>query len=131
MARTKPESLAGNTRSVKHGIDAFRTRGPGRLQDPASIERYSELKRLLATQPGREDLRIELGARAFLLVEMGFSELHRVYETGGDLWESPVIRRYATFLAECRRILSDWPDSEQALESANVIMDMLNNDKDS
>jgi len=113
--------------SRTHGIYSLRDSGPKTL-DPVQIERYSELKQLVKTHPGRIELREELAARAALLVDLGFSELIKTASDGQSVWDSPVIRRMGTYMAELRRILDSFPANDNQQSANEIIQELMAND---
>ena len=110
-----------------HGMRGLEISGPKSL-DSAKYDRLSDLRRIVATHPGRQELRQELAARVALLVEIGFHELVKTHEDGKSIWESPVIGRYSTYLAELRRVLETFPADDIPASASDVITQALSND---
>ena len=123
-----PRNQRNNENAKRHGIRQFEDRGPARLTDPAQIERFAELKRMVKSEPGRIELRQELAARAALLVDLGFSELIRTNEAGKSIWNTPTIKRMGTYMAELRRLLDSFPADDELTASADKIIEMMHND---
>ena len=78
--------------------------------DPKLVKRLDELRVLMDTEPGRRDLRVELGARVALIVELGIAEIGRQMEQqGSDLFDTSVIHKLGTYVNTLSRMLRDWP----------------------
>lgn len=105
----------------KHGIYAFRDRGPDALIEPQQVSSLAELRELVRTQPGRDALRQEMTARVALICYMGFSELKNWADDGKPIWESPMIRRAATWMAELRRLLDTFPPEKEAIDITEIL----------
>ena len=110
-----------------HGIHAFEKRGEDAL-DPPRIERLSELRQIMAEEPGRQDYRLELTARMALICELGFSHLKLQAEAGEDIWEGGIIRRLATYVAETRRLLDSCGDQLPPGSAAEIIAQAIKRD---
>ena len=94
----------------KHGIRALELSGPDSLEvEPEKVAALHELREMVRSEPGRRDLREELTARVALIVEMGFGELIKWTDQGRPLFQSPVIKRASTWVAELRRLLDSFP----------------------
>lgn len=123
----------GNKAARKHGIRALEDAGPKSLE-PQQVGRLQELRQLVRTHPGRMELRIELTARAALIVDLAMSELTRHADSGESIFDSMVIKRGGTWFAELRRLLADFPeDSSDHAELAHiytVIQEAEDNDND-
>jgi hypothetical protein len=103
----------------KHGIYAFRDRGEDSLT-AENIKSLRDLRELVKTKPGREELRRELTARVATICWMGFGELQKAGKQG-NLWNSPVIRRAATWVAELRRLLDSFPDDSDVIDAEMIL----------
>jgi hypothetical protein len=51
---------------------------------------------------------------------MGFGELQKAGKQG-NLWNSPVIRRAATWVAELRRLLDSFPDDSDVIDAEMIL----------
>jgi hypothetical protein len=105
--------------SRKHSIYAFSDRGAEALSTE-NVNSLNDLRELVKTHPGREELRRELTARVALVCYMGFSELSNDAQKG-SIWESPVIKRAATWVAELRRLLDSYPDDLNVIDAESVL----------
>lgn len=103
----------------KHGLYAFRDRGEDSLT-AENISSLHDLRELVKTRPGRNELRMELTARLAMICWIGFSELQKEGATG-NLWTSPVIRRAATYIAELRRLLDSFPDDADIIDAGMIL----------
>ncbi len=103
-----------------HGIHGFEKRGEDAL-DPQGVDRLSELRQLLAEEPGRKDYRLELTARMALICELGFAHLQKKAEAGEEIWEGGIIRRLATYVAETRRLIATFNDELPPGSAAEII----------
>ncbi|MCI0398228.1 MAG: hypothetical protein L0322_25310 [Chloroflexi bacterium] len=116
--------------AVKHGIHAFEARGPLALDD-GRLSRLAELRQMVRSHPGRMELREELTARTALIVDLAMSELITTHEAGKSIWESPVIKRAGTYLAELRRLLDSFPPEKSQGSAADIIGQIIENGRDS
>ncbi len=112
----------------KHGVHSFKNRGENAL-DPTKKERLSELRRLLAEEPGRQEYRLELTARMAMICELGFSHLGEQEAAGVEIWEGGIIRRLATYVAETRRLMDSCEDQLPQGSAAEFIAKMLKNER--
>ncbi len=112
----------------KHGIYAFENRGEDAL-DPPRIERLSELRQMLAEEPGRQEYRLELTARMALICDLGFSHLKLQAEAGEEIWEGGIIRRLATYVAETRRLLDSCGDQLPPGSAAEIIAKVIKSER--
>jgi hypothetical protein len=110
----------------KHGIYAFRDRGEDSLT-VENIKSLHDLRELVKSQPGREELRKELTARVATICWMGFGELQKAGQAG-HLWTSPVVKRAATWVAELRRLLDSFPDDSDVID-AEMVLETLEKEK--
>lgn len=107
--------------SSKHLVHSFERRGTEAL-DPQRINRLDELRQMLSDAPGRVALRRELAARMILISEMGFAHLKQQAENGENFWESGVIRRLGSYVAESRRLLDSFEDDTIRGTAADIII---------
>ena len=108
--RDPPPPQYGNNHARKHGVNSLLNSGPDKLTDPVKITRMAELRQLVKSEPGRQEIRAELTARMALLCDLGFSYLGQQVEVedGADIWSLDVIKRLATYTAETRRLLDSF-----------------------
>ena len=114
-----PPAPEGNSRARKHGVDSLLNSGPDKLADPTQITRMAELRQLVKTEPGRQEIRAELTARMALLTALGFSYLAQQVEAGADIWSLDVIKRLATYTAETRRLLDSFSELPVGFSAEN------------
>lgn len=112
----------------KHSIHAFESRGEEAL-NPSKINRLRELRQLLAEDPGRIEYRLELTARMALICELGFAHLKAKADAEEDIWESGVIRRLATYVAETRRLLDSCEDELPRSSATELIAQVIKGDR--
>ena len=74
-------------------------------------------------------MRRELTARVALICYMGFSELSNDAQEG-SIWESPVIKRAATWVAGLRRLLDSYPDDLNVIDAESVLLAVQDGYKD-
>ena len=110
--RDPPPPQYGNNHARKHGVNSLLNSGPDKLTDPVKITRMAELRQLVKSEPGRQEIRAELTARMALLCDLGFSYLGQQVEVeaGADIWSLDVIKRLATYTAETRRLLDSFTE---------------------
>jgi len=94
--------------NIKHGMGAVAARGRDAL-DPAEVQRLEDLRELLATEPGRIEVRQELAARVAIIVERGFQWLGANGEEHFAKGTGPLkyLGVYSGLLA---RLLDSWPE---------------------
>jgi hypothetical protein len=110
MTKNQTSFDPGNQAAKKHGIYAFEARGPQTLA-PEEVESLKELRALVKTEQGREELREEVTARLLVLVLKSFDEMAK--KRGPELWNTPVLARAGTYLAELRRWLETFPPEDR------------------
>ena len=107
--KDSPEAAArAGQKSRKHGMKAVEARGREAL-DPAEVQRLEDLRELLATEPGRMEVRGELAARVAIIVERGFQWLGVNGEEHFAKGTGPLkyLGVYSGLLA---RLLDNWPE---------------------
>ena len=112
-----------------HGIYAFQDRGEESLE-PANIGRLAELRRLVKTYRGRQELRQELFARTMLICDIAYGELRTTSEQGISIMENPVIRIASTWYALANRILDSFPEEDREGLSSDIIQQALDHEQD-
>ena len=106
-----------------HGVYAVRDRGDQAVVDPKQIARLADLRRMAKSHDGRQELKEELLSRVVLICDLGFSELHKTVESGKSIWETPSIKRLATYLAEARRLLDSFPKGDEKVVDAVTVLE--------
>ena len=120
--------VTGNNAARKHGIYAFKDRGEESLTIE-NVKSLHDLRELVKTNPGRQELRQELAARVALIVYLGFNEMQKDAESG-RLWRGPVIKSAATWVAELRRLLDSFPEDSDIIDANEVLNAVENGYKD-
>lgn len=121
MSRTERAQKAGQA-SKKHGAYAFESRGEAALE-PAEIASLQELRDLVRTEPGRQDVREEISARLIIVARKVFNDMELQLENP-NWWDSGVVKRGATWIAELRRWIESFPPE---FEAAMNVTEMLEN----
>ena len=112
MSYPKEAQRKGGEAGRKHGIDAMIARGSESLPRKKR-SRYAELRELAESNPGREEYRIELLAHLMMLLDLGWSELIKIADDGGNVYTSPVVARMGTFVNTTVRLLDSFPKAER------------------
>lgn len=128
MTKNQTSFEKGHTAAEKHGIHTFEARGVTALE-PGRLSRLAELRQLVKSQPGRLELREELTARCALIVDIAMSELVKTHEAGDSIWDSPVIKRAGTYLAEMRRLLDSFPPDDADNDVTDQIRRVIEHDR--
>ena len=121
MSRAERAQKAGQA-SKKHGAYAFESRGEAALE-PAEIASLQELRDLVRTEPGRQDVREEISARLIIVARKVFNDMELQLENP-NWWDSGVVKRGATWIAELRRWIESFPPE---FEAAMNVTEMLEN----
>jgi hypothetical protein len=100
----------GNTNAQTHGIHTFERKGPDAL-NPFEVDSLQELRALARTHEGRQAIREELLARLVIIDRKFFVDMQSKWNDP-RFWDSGVITRGGTYLAETRRLLDTFPDKE-------------------
>lgn len=104
--------------SRKHGIHAFESRGERALA-PAEVARLQELRNLVRTAPGRREIREEIVARLVVIARKVFNDMEQMAGSE-EWWESGVVKRGGTYLAELRRWLDTFPTQDGSQYDAEL-----------
>lgn len=112
-----------SAKKVKHGM---RLAAGGEYSlihvDPRLVKRLGELRELLATEPGRLDVRLELISRYAIIVELGMAEVGRAIDRGDDLFDTPVIAKLATYMNALQSAIDKFPDPlDEAIDVEAVL----------
>lgn len=112
-----------------HGAYALEHRGESALE-PGQKTRLQELKEQFMSEPGRVEYRRDLAAFLALIVELGGSDIRKIAESGGNIWQSSPISRMGTYLNSLIRLLDNWPNDHQPLNLSEHIMSNIGESKD-
>ena len=117
--------MDGKHIAEKHGIFAIEARGRTAL-DPAEVGRLEDLRELLASQPGRMQVRQELAARVVIIVERGFQWL----EANGDAHFAKgtgPLKYLGVYSGLLARLLDNWPNP---IEGARDVTELMQGGED-
>jgi len=114
----------GNTAAMTHGVSSLQTRAPADMS-PFDLDTLEELRQLVRTDAGRNDVKIEIVARLVLVARKFFSDALEGTK-GPRWWDSGVVGRGATYLAELRR----WLDTVPAEQKDYTLIEVLRGDTD-
>lgn len=129
MAKSGTSFTAGNTAARKHGIDALIERGPSTVE-PGRVGRLAELRQLVRTHPGRMELREEMAVRCAMICDIAFSEIVVARREGQPIFDTPVMKRAATWFAELRRTLDGFPAEGESGTAADIIRQAMGDEDD-
>lgn len=101
-----------------HGIHSLEDSGPKTLT-PAEIEDLRELRQLVKTEPGRQEIREEIVSRLVIIARKFFGDIATAAHEDRDFWASGVVARGGTYLAELRRWLDTFPPDKA--KNASII----------
>ena len=107
-----------------HGIHSLEDSGPKTL-NPAEIENLRELRQLVKTEPGRQEIREEIVSRLVIMARKFFGDIATAAQSERDFWNAGVVARGGTYLAELRRWLDTFPPEKP--KNASII-EMLRGD---
>lgn len=110
MPDKQPFREDGKSIAEKHGVFAVEARGESALA-PAEVESLRELREMVRTHPGRQEIREEIVARLVIITRKVFRDMERLAESP-KWWEAGVVRRGGTYLAELRRWLDTFPTTD-------------------
>lgn len=110
MPNKHPFTEDGTPIALKHGIVALEARGESALA-PAEVESLRELREMVRTHPGRQEVREEIVARLVIIARKVFNDMEQLAESP-KWWEAGVVRRGGTYLAELRRWLDTFPTTD-------------------
>ncbi len=120
---------ADNTNRQTHGVYSVVSRG----EDVLPIEkrnRLQELKAQLATEPGREEYRIELAATIAIICELGMSELQKANNSGRNIYDTNVIKILGSYQNALARLLATWPKVDSDPITAAIVLEALKKAQD-
>jgi hypothetical protein len=107
----------GNQNAKTHGIHSFEAHGP-KVLAPFEVDSLQELRELVKTPSGRDDIRVEIVARLVIIARKFFSDA-ALHQHDNDWWEKGFINKGATYLAELRRYLDGFGASQD--KTAEII----------
>ena len=107
MPKNKTSFTDSNKAAVTHGIYSFEANGPGVLS-PVEVASLQELRELAKTEQGRTEIKVEVTARLMVIVQKAFADMMES-QKGPGWWNSGVVGRAGTYLAELRRWLESFP----------------------
>ena len=127
----------GGKASRAHGMYSMEFSGPDALADPTQITRMAELREILRTQPGRDEVRHELAARLVLMVEMGIASVRERYEgehvttaQRAKVWKDPVIGVLPRYISALQKALDSLPKLFDEPKNVTEMLDKLSEDAD-
>jgi hypothetical protein len=119
MPKSSTSFTEGNTASKTHGIYSFEAKGTNSLSPP-EITRLDELRERAKTEPGRTEIKVEIIARLQIIVQKAFDDMASA--PGGNFWNSGVVGRAGSYLAELRRWLESMPPDKQNVIDAEAMI---------
>lgn len=118
--------------NVRHGIMSIRDSGVKKI---SALETMSlqDIRELIASEPGREELRVEIVARLVLIARKMYKDMEDKVDDP-SWWDKGVVSRGSSFLAELRRWMATFPEEEVTTIDAEVVriqkaIDKGDNDK--
>jgi hypothetical protein len=112
-----------NKNAITHGIHSFEDSGPKRLQ-PFEIDNLRELREMVRQGDGREEIKIEIVARLTIIARKFFSDA-ALHQKDSNWWDSGIVGRGATYLAELRRWLELFPKDDATRNRASEVLDAI------
>ena len=130
MPKNQTSFTNTNKAAVTHGIYSFEANGPGVLS-PVEVASLQELRELAMTEQGRTEIKVEVTARLTVIVQKAFADMMES-QKGAGWWNSGVVGRGGTYLAELRRwLLSFPPDRGEVIDVGTFLSKYRpNQDKD-
>jgi len=120
MGRKKGDpDMLGNTKAVTHGIYSAENRAPNAMT-AFDVDSLHELREMVKTAAGRDDLKLEIIARLTLIARKFFSDAFQANKHPG-WWNTGIVGRGATYLAELRRWLDAMPKVDPEVIDAEVL----------
>lgn len=110
----------GGEVTKKHGIHALENRGAASLTN-LEIASLRELKELVRTDEGKAQVKREITARLVLIARKMFGDMETKLNDP-QWWESGVVRRGATYLAELRRWMDALPTGEREIRNVTDLL---------
>ena len=108
----------GADASVKHGLYRFRDSGKLPAERQSLVK---ELKARLETAPGRLDYKVDLAAHLAVMIELGFSEMAEVADSGKSPYSSPVVEPVTKIVNSLVRLLQTFPNEDKGLTAKDVL----------
>lgn len=126
MDKVERARKAGQS-SKKHGAYAFEKRGEPALC-PSEVASLKELRELVRTYPGRQEVREEITARLVIIARKVFFDMEK--QMGNPKWwESGVVKRGATWISELRRWLLSFPQETTATKTVTETLEAIASEK--
>ena len=127
MPDKQPFREDGKSIAEKHGVFAVEARGESALA-PAEVESLRELREMVRTHPGRQEIREEIVARLVIITRKVFNDMEQL-ASSPKWWEAGVVRRGGTYLAELRRWLDTFPTTDDQPKDVTALLKGENGDK--
>ncbi len=108
-----------NKNALTHGIHSFEAGGERNLS-PFEVESLQELRELVKTEQGRQDVKLEIIARLVIIARKLFADMQKS-QNSRDWWEGGPVIRGGTYLAELRRWLEIF-EPPRKTDSVDVIL---------
>lgn len=111
-----------------HGMQSIAARGVAAVEELGKVERLSELRLLLATEPGRTEVRVELAARLAIICEAGFEYLRKQAEAGDNTAIADgtgPIKYLSVYANSLERMLRTWPEEGETRKTVGEVLDEM------
>ncbi len=122
MKKVERARNAGQS-SKKHGAYAFESRGEAALS-PNEVESLQELRDLVSSESGRQEVREEISARLVIIARKVFFDMEK--QMGNPKWwDAGVVKRGATWIAELRRWLETFHAENESSRNVTEALEEL------
>jgi hypothetical protein len=109
--------------SKKHGAYAFENRGEAALA-PSEVASLQELRDLVSSESGRQEVREEICARLVIIARKVFFDMEK--QMGNPKWwDAGVVKRGATWIAELRRWLETFHPELETSRNVTEALEVL------
>lgn len=125
---TLEDRIEGGRVTKTHGIHSFEERGEDSLTGLETMS-LRALKELVRSDAGREDVKREIVARLVLIARKMFGDMEASLDNPG-WWESGVVKRGGTYLAELRRWLETLPPEKREIKNVTDLLHSVVPEKD-
>ena len=112
-----------NLNAMTHGVHSFEENGPRKLE-PFEIDNLRDLRELVRQGDGREELKIEIVARLTIIARKFFNDA-ALHQKDSNWWDSGIVGRGATYLAELRRWIELFPKDDNTRNRAADVLDAI------